>query len=398
MLFKRDYKRPILITCGKGLAPYLEAELEELGFAVCETRENGITIEGAMHDCMRLNLCLRTATNVFFELGAFACSAADALYEHLMGLAWEKIIPADGYVSVVSRVDTQSITNTMFANLKVKDAVVDRIQKHTGRRPNSGPRRDRAVVQLYWKDRDVRIYINTSGQKISDRSYRKIPYKAPMRESLAAGVILETGYDGRVPLVNPMCGSGTLAIEAALIAQGRPPGLLRGNFGFMHLAGYDDQVWKTLRQQVSAEAKKEGPKEIAPIIATDIAPDAVEAARKNAMTAGVEHLIEFAVCDFAQTRLPEGSGIVILNPEYGLRLGEEKGLGEVYGRIGDFFKQRCAGYTGYIFTGNMNLAKKVGLRTSRRTVFFNGDIECRLLKYELYAGTRKEKPEHEGDD
>ncbi|MCF7958751.1 MAG: class I SAM-dependent RNA methyltransferase, partial [Phycisphaerae bacterium] len=253
-------------------------------------------------------------------------------------------------------------------------------------RPDSGPDKTRLVVHLYWKASRATLYLNTSGVKISDRSYRRMPYKAPMRESLAAATMMETGYDGTTPLLVPMCGSGTLAIEAALLATGRAPGLLRPNFGFMHIKALEKEDWESIRREIRKERKKD----LAfPIIATDIAPEAIEAAKKNAMTAGVDHLIDFSVCDFADTKVPEENGIVILNPEYGQRMGEISELEKTYARIGDFFKQKCKGYTAYIFTGNLPLAKKVGLRTSRRTEFYNADIECRLLKYDMYDGTRK---------
>jgi putative N6-adenine-specific DNA methylase len=281
----------------------------------------------------------------------------------------------------------------MYPNLKIKDAIVDRILEKTGSRPDSGKERTHVVVQAYWKDRRCWIYLNTSGQKVSDRNYRKLPFSAPLRESLAAALLLTTGYDGSQPLVCPMCGSGTLAIEGALIASRRVPGLMRSNFSFMHTKLHDEAAWQQLRADALKQNKKRGKTEFTParIIATDIATGAVDASRKNAMTAGVDHLIEFAVCDFAETPIPEGQGIVILNPEYGMRLGEQEALKETYARIGDFFKQKCGGYTGYIFTGNPELAKKVGLTAKRRFPFFNGSIECRLLKYEIYAGTRKQR-------
>ena len=200
---------------------------------------------------------------------------------------------------------------------------------------------------------------------------------------------MATGYDGSEPLICPMCGSGTLAIEAALIASRRAPGLLRSNYGFMHLKYFDEPKWRQMRSEALKKSKARGGKagfKPARIIATDIDAEAVEAARKNAMTAGVSHLIDFNVCDFAETVMPPGPGIIVMNPEYGLRMGEIQKLNDTYKRIGDFFKQKCAGYTGYIFTGNPALSKKVGLRTSRRVEFYNANIECRLLKYELYSG------------
>jgi putative N6-adenine-specific DNA methylase len=284
----------------------------------------------------------------------------------------------------------------MYASLKVKDAVVDRIAEKTGSRPNSGSDKTGVVLQAFWKDEFCRLFLNTSGQKLSDRGYRKIPHKAPLRETLAAVIIKACGYDGTMPLVCPMCGSGTLAIEAALMASHRVPGLLRSNFGFMHIKSFDPAAWQEIRTAAAKQGKKRGGKadvKSAAIIATDINIQAIEAARRNAMTAGVDHLISFEVCDFADTPMPPGPGIIVMNPEYGQRMGEIEKLKLDYHRIGDFLKQKCAGYTGYVFTGNPDLAKQIGLRASRKMIFFNAQIECRLLKYELYAGSRKNRPE-----
>ena len=386
-------KSTILVTCSPRLVEYLRAEIEALGYTVTATGTVDVELQGDLYDTMRLNLYLRTAYNVLYLLRSFPCDTPDELYRKVRQMPWEEMISPDEYVSVVTRVDTPTIDNTMFAGLRVKDGIVDRILKKTGSRPNSGKERDNVVIQLYWKRKTCKLYLNTSGQKISDRSYRKVMTEAPMRESLAAALIMATGYDGTQSLVCPMCGSGTLPIEAALMATRRAGALLRNNFGFMHTNFFDDEAWQAMRAEALKQSKKRGKTGLkpAPIIATDIDSWAVEAAKRNAQTAGIEHLIQFDVCDFGKTAIPEGEGIVVMNPEYGMRMGDLKELEETYSRIGDFFKQKCAGYTGYIFTGNMDLAKKVGLRTSRRMVFFNGGIECRLLKYELYSGTRKNK-------
>jgi putative N6-adenine-specific DNA methylase len=393
-------KTTLLITCAKGLNEILRAEVEALGFTVDSCHDTGVEMTGTMADAMKLNLHLRTAFNVLYLLAQFDCRNPDQLYREVSKLPWEDIIPPNEYLCVVGRIDTPSIDNTMYPNLKIKDAIVDRILKKTGSRPDSGKERTHVVVQAYWKGDRCWIYLNTSGQKVSDRNYRKFPVAAPLRESLSAAIILTTGYDGSQPLICPMCGSGTLAIEAALIASRRVPGLMRDNFAFMHTKLYDESLWQQMRTEANKQNKKRGKAEYRParIIATDLDASAVEAARRNAMTAGVDHLIEFATCDFAETEIPDSEGIIVMNPEYGMRLGELEELKLLYARIGDFFKQKCAGYTGYIFTGNPDLAKKVGLRTSRRIPFFNGSIECRLLKYDLYAGTRKhisQKPEEE---
>ncbi len=397
MLNRFSAKTRILITCPKRITPYLRAETEALGFTVLEEAPAGILTEGTFADTMRLNLHIRTGHRVLFQLQKFYLRSPDDLYKSLMTMDWETIIPDDGYLSVISSVDTESINNSLFANVKCKDAIVDRIRKKRGKRPDSGSDTSRAVVFLYWKDNDCVIYLDTSGESLSQRGYRTMPWKAPMRESLAAAAVMATRWDKASALVNPMCGSGTLAIEAAQLALGQASGLLRENFGFMHVLGYDHQArktWKTLQEKARAGVRTELS---FPIIASDISEEAVEAARHNAQAAGVERFITFEVSDFAATSLPEvlpnTHPAIILNPEYGLRLGEETDLETTYKAIGDFFKQRCSGYTGYVFTGNMDLAKKIGLKAKRRMEFYNADIDCRLLEYELYAGSRRVVPE-----
>jgi putative N6-adenine-specific DNA methylase len=206
-----------------------------------------------------------------------------------------------------------------------------------------------------------------------------------MLEALAAATILATNWDGKSPFVNPMCGSGTLAIEAALMAQKRMPGLQRMNYSFMHFVGYEEEAFFEARR----ELKDVTAKDILPkIIASDISEQAIEISRANAKTAGVEHLIDFEIGDFAETTIPQEPGVIMFNPEYGERLGTHGRLEITYQRIGDFMKKECQGYRGYVFTGNPDLAKKIGLKASRRFEFFNGKLDCRLLQYELYSGTK----------
>ena len=381
-------KSRILVTCPKGITPFLKEELLQLGFPILSEGIAGIGTEGILDDTLALNLLLRTGHHVLFLIKEFRAHDSDDLYHSLSEIAWEKYIAEDGYVCVTSSVDNPNIRDSRYANVRCKDAIVDRIREKRGQRPDSGPDKDRVVVNLYWKNDVCSVYFDTSGEPLSKRGYRKIPMKAPMQETLAAAVIRATGWNGSSHFVNPMCGSGTLAIEAALIALHKAPGLLRNNYGFMHLRGFNESLWSNLREK----AKKETRKTLqCRIIATDVSREAVAAARKNAATAGVEHLIEFDVCDYSATSIPDGSGVVVLNPEYGERMGKIQELEDVYKGTGDFFKQKCRGYKGYIFTGNLDLAKKVGLRAKRRVQFFNSGIECRLLEYELYEGSRKSK-------
>ena len=379
-------KTRILITCAKGITPFLKDELTQLGFPIISETIAGIATEGTMDDTLRLNLMLRTGHRVLFLIKQFLALDADDLYRSLSEIAWEEYIAEDGYVCVTSSVDNTSIRDSRYANVKSKDAIVDRIKSRRGRRPDSGPDKSNTVINIYWKDEECAVYFDTSGEALSQRGYRKLPMSAPMQETLAAAVIRATGWNGSQNFINPMCGSGTLAIEAALIALNRAPGLLRDNYGFMHIKGFNKPLWDSLRTQAKKESRKTMQ---CRIIATDISRQSVEAAKKNAATAGVDHLIEFGVCDYAETTIPDDRGIVILNPEYGRRMGNTGMLEVMYKGIGDFFKKRCSGCTGYVFTGNLDMAKKIGLKAKRRIPFFNGSIECRLLEYEMYEGSRR---------
>ncbi len=420
-------KSKILVTCPRGVTNYLQKEITSLGFTLSAQMETAIQTEGSLEDTLLLNLHLRTAQRVLYQLESFKAGSPAVLYDRLNKLPWETLISSSGktaYLCVTSTVDNPLISDSRFVNLKVKDAIVDRIRDKCGSRPDSGPDKDRAVVHIYWKNDQAVIYLDTSGERLSLRGYRKIPLHAPMQETLAAAVVMATDWKGHGSFINPMCGSGTIAIEAALIALGRAPGLLRHNYGFMFIQGFPETLWQDLRKKARNSAKK---KLRSFIIASDIDPEAVQAARQNAQTAGVDQLIQFQTCPYESTPTPEGGGIIMLNPPYGERMGATvdvyrervrkefpagrkiiirkaaagnnavnsgkthgwEALGKIYRGIGDFFKKTGDGYRGYIFTGNPAMIKQVGLQTKRRLLFYNGEIECRLLEYELYAGSRK---------
>jgi len=378
---------PIIITCYKRLAPFLEKEVTELGYRVEETFATGVRLRGTVNDCIDLNLNLYCASQVLYSLGTFSAQHPDDVYRFLFKMPWENILADDAYFSVTSNVMTATVNNTMFANLRVKDAIVDRLRDKKGARPSTGSELKGAVVHLFWKDDRAEIFIDTSGESVARHGYRKIPGKAPMLEALASATILASQWNRNSAFINPMCGSGTLAIEAALIATNSRPGLFRDNYSFMHLLGYDEEVYFKAQDKLEAQII-EAPK--MRIIATDYDQNAVTNAKKNAIAAGVADMIEFGLCDFADTEVPQDNkGVFFINPEYGERLGEIGELEETYGRIGDFMKQKCGGYYGYVFTGNLDLAKKIGLKAKRRMEFYSGKIDCRLLEYELYEGSRR---------
>jgi len=383
-----DIESRILVTSAVGIAPILAQEIKALGLPVVRELHLGVLTTGTMHDAIRLNLQLRTGLRVLFLLHEFSACNGDDLYKELVRLSWEKWIPKHGYVSVTGSVVNDTIKDTRYANLRVKDAIVDRCTNTMNSRPDSGPDRSRSVVFLHWRDQRAAIYLDTSGEPLSRRGYRKIPGKAPMQECLSAATVLASRWKPDTPFINPMCGSGTVGIEAAMIALNKAPGLLRSNYGFMHIIGYDKDFYQEHRKILQKETLKKLP---AAIEISDIDANAISGARKNAVTAGVDHLLDFRIADFREIEIPEENGTVFLNPPYGMRIDEEKRLEGLYKQIGDFFKQSCSGYWCYIFTGNLKLAKQVGLKTKRRMEFYNGSIESRLLEYEMYDGSRKKK-------
>ncbi|MEI6211776.1 MAG: THUMP domain-containing protein [bacterium] len=428
----------LVVSCARGLAPIAAQELAQLGYAVSDASETMVSVRGTLMDAMRLNLWLRSAHRVLWPLATVRARNLDDLYAAVKRIAWEEWLDPAGYFTVNTAVWNETIRDTRMPSLRAKDAIADRMREVCGRRPDAGPEFTGAAVFVYWREQDLRIYLDTTGEPLSKRGYRKLPGKAPMQETLAAACVLATGWDGTRPFVLPMCGSGTPAIEAALIARRRAPGIFRPRFTFMGLNGFRDTedparararnptgfeqeatertegclallpplpegsanassvrsapslcpsaFWQKLR----SEARKgERADDMPPIVATDIDPQAVAIAQQNAEAAGVAEDIAFDVCDFAYTQMPIKPGVVFLNPEYGARMGDAATLEPLYARIGDFFKKNCSGWRGFVFTGNLDLSRKIGLRSASRKIFFNGPIECRLVGFDLYDGTRR---------
>ena len=397
-----DKNFPIIISCAKTLTPWTEKEIVSLGYEPIDKSENYVVVRGALRDVFKLNLWLRTAHRVLVPLFRGQCRHIRELYDKAVTIDWENLIDADGYFTVSSVVHNFSIRDTRLPSLVLKDAVVDRIRSKLGRRPDSGGDYDRgASVFLHWNEDTAIIYLDTSGAPLSKRGYRKIPGSAPMQETLAAACIMAMGWKKDTPFLSPMCGSGTPAIEAAMMALNKAPGSLKGHFAFQSIKGYQriipgesapkvaprqragatpEQIWKELVLEARANEKSD----LLPVIwATDISPEAIENAHSNAIAAGVAQYINFKACDFGDTPVPEGvKGCVFFNPEYGIRLGDPKELAPIYERIGTFMNEKCSGWTGSLITGNPDLAKLVNLYYVTRVPFFNGPIDCRLFIYQ----------------
>ena len=383
-----DVKSEIVITCLPELGKVVATELQKYGFPVNKVSSKSVLTEGTLKDTYFLNLWLRTASHVLYKVKGFECSNPDHLYKVTNEYPWEDFIDVDSYFSVDSFVKNKHIKDTTYPNRKVKDAIVDRFMKKFNQRPNSGSDKSQIVIYLWWVEDEAMLYLDTSGGSLSKRGYRLIPGAAPLAESLAAGIILSTGWDGKTPFVNPMCGSGTLGIEAAMIAFNIPPGIYRRSFAFMHLKNYDKSVWDQLSRGVMRPASV---RKTIPIYLSDINRRAVSEATKNIQKAGFQHLIQMEVKDFTRIQKPEPPGVMVMNPPYGERLEEEERLENLYVQIGDNFKNNCINYKGFVFTGNLNLAKKIGLKASSRTPFQNAKIECRLLEYEIFEGSKRTK-------
>ena len=392
----KDY--PIIISCAKELSRWTEVEVIDMGYHPIEVTENTVVVRGDMRDVMKLNLQLRTAHRVLVPLLRTTCNNIKDLYQAVKSIDWENHFDPDGYFSVSSIVHNYTIRDTRIPSLYTKDAICDRMREKCQRRPDSGGENRGAAVFVYWEKDEAIIYLDTSGEPLSKRGYRRIPGSAPMQETLAAACIMAMRWDRKTPFLSPMCGSGTPAIEAVMMAMNRAPGSLKGHFAFQSIKDYTriipgesapqvaprqyvgaspEQIWK----EMILEAKKKETTDLPKIIATDISPEAVENAHTNAIAAGVAAFIEFKACDFGDTPIPEGRGCVFFNPEYGIRLGDPAELAPIYERIGSFMNEKCRGWTGGLITGNPDLARLVNLYYKTRVPFFNGPIDCRLFIY-----------------
>ncbi len=414
-----DSSYPIILSCAKCLAPWVKREVCELGYTPIDEAENIVVVKGGMRDVLKLNLWVRTAHRVLVPLLRARCRHIRELYNLVASIDWENLIEADDYFSVSSIVHNNTVRDTRLPSLVTKDAIADRMRDRCGSRPDSGPDYDRgAAVFLHWERDRMIIYLDTSGAPLCKRGYRKIPGSAPMQETLAAACIDALHWDRKTPFISPMCGSGTPAIEAALMAMNRAPGSLRAHFGFMSIKGYKlmvegekalrtaprqrfgatpEHIWKDMLLEAQEQERTEN---LPPIIATDISPEAVENAKSNAYVAGVSKYIQFKACDFGDTPIPSSNtsdpfvpfsqtgkegytarGCVFFNPEYGIRLGDPTELAPIYERIGTFMNEKCTGYTGGVLTGNPELSKMINLFYVTRIPFYNGPIDCRLFVF-----------------
>lgn len=369
------------VTCARGVEELVVAELTSLGLSGVKTEKGGASFTGELLDGCRACLWLRTASRVLLVLGEFPCSSPQELYDGVRGLDWNRYLRPEMTLAVDSVLRDSAMTHSGFIALKSKDAIVDTVRDRHGRRPSVDTKSPDLRVNVHLVRNRCTVSLDLAGDPLDRRGYRLDRNKAPLRENLAAALVAFTGWNGEVPLYDPMCGSGTIAIEAALAASRTAPGLLRERFGFQSWPGHDPLAWRALL----TEAKDLRLRELGVRVrGMDRSPGAVEMAKQNASRAGVSRLVSFTPAEFSTFAPASSPALIIFNPPYGERMGEVDELVGLYRSMGDVLKQRCAGSTAFILCGNSELVKHVGLKATRRIPLWNGPLECRLMKYELY--------------
>jgi putative N6-adenine-specific DNA methylase len=368
-------------TCGRGIEPILADELQALGALDVAPGRGGVAFAGGRGLLYRANLWLRTAVRVLQPILETTVRSPEELYEAVRSLDWSAHLTPGHTLAVDCNVRDSALTHSKYAALRVKDAICDQFVAKCGRRPSVDVEEPMVGLNLHVHRDHAVLSLDSSGASLHKRGYRPIQTRAPLNEALAAALVLRTGWRGDMPFADPLCGSGTLPIEAAWIALRRPPGLTRRRFGFMGWMDYDVRLWTELRDEARRGVHKALP---APVLGSDVRGDAVAFATSNARAAGIGHLLHFERRDVRDFRPPEGApGVLLCNPPYGERLGEEKELRGLYRLLGEVCRERCPGWTAWVFTGNARLAREIGLEPVEQVPLYNGKIPCRLLKFVL---------------
>lgn len=375
-------------SCPRGLEAPLGSELAAIGATDVAATEGGVAFAGDLGLAYRANLETRIASRVLWRVGGGAYRDERDLYELVRSIDWGRHFTPTRTLRVDVAATRSPLTSLEFATLRTKDAVCDRMRADHGVRPSIDKRTPDVRVHLHLTDRDASIYVDTSGEPLFKRGYRRDADEAPLRENLAAGILALARWQPAIPLLDPMCGSGTIVAEAAQIAANRAPGLMR-TFGFQKLAWYDGPTWQRIKQ--AARDRIRLPSGAPAIFASDMADAAVALTRTTLRSAQVDAFVDVTRADVLTRAAPAASGALIANPPYGVRLAEVNALAAFYPRLGDALKQNFAGWTVNLLTGDLRLAKLIGLKPDRRTPLWNGAIECRLFAFRIVAGAMRER-------
>ena len=371
--------------CPRGLETALADELQRLCAGDIEPADGGVAFAGALELAYRANLESRLASRVLWRVGDGAYRDERDVYALAYRLDWPRWFRADRTLRVDVAATRSPLKSLEFATLRIKDAVCDRHRAVAGKRPTVSKDHPDVRVHAYLTADHATFYLDTSGEPLFKRGYRRETTEAPLRENLAAGLLRLAGWQPGTPLLDPMCGSGTIAIEAALMALDIAPGLKR-TFGFQKLAWYDGPTWQRIKQAAQRRAKPPVP---IGIYASDDDASAIQRCAANLVTAGASGVVSVERVDALARAAPEPPGVIVTNPPYGVRQADSAALAAFYPQLGDALKQRFAGWTAYLFSGDPRLPKLIGLKASRRTPLFNGALECRLYEYRLVAGSAR---------
>jgi len=367
-----------------GLERVLAEELLILGASDVTQANRAVLFSGNKELLYRVNYCSRCALSVLVLVSDFRIRSKDDLYTNAMRIDWSAFMSADQTFSVVPVVNSELFDHTGFPGLVVKDAVADYFRKKAGKRPSVSTADPDIQINVHISHENVTISLDSSVIPLFKRGYRAEQGEAPLNEVLAAGILMISGWDGACSLTDPMCGSGTIPIEAGLLACNIPPGKFRQFFGFSRWIGYDDELFKRLKNDCESQIRKSR----VIISGSDISETAVIQARANIEKAGLADQIKVEIADFKDIKPIEKNGYILMNPPYGQRLKPDD-IDQLYNMIGTSLKHNCAGNKAWIITSGREYLKNIGLKTSSKHTLYNGALECVLAGYELYEGTRK---------
>ncbi|MDO7876742.1 THUMP domain-containing protein [Hymenobacter sp. ASUV-10] len=372
-----------------GLEELLADELYDLGADITHVGSRAVEFIGDQQLMYRTVLWSRLAMRLLRPFAAFYAPDEKALYREVGRIDWQDYLGPGQTFAITAVVHKSTFEHSLFVAQLTKDAIVDQFRARTGERPSVDVRNPDVRLHLRMLENEVILSMDAAGDSLHRRGYRQATNDAPLNEVLAAGLVLLSGWDGKKPLLDPLCGSATILTEAGMMAQRIAPGLFhQGKFGFENWYDFDADLWQTLREEAQS-LRIEEPQ--AYLAGSDLDPKVIEQAALNIEAAGLDECIRLSVRDVKDAVPPANQppGVIITNPPYGERIGEEAQMAGLYKTIGDTLKTNFQGYDAFVFTGNLEAAKSIGLKTARRIPLFNGPIDCRLLKYELYQGSKR---------
>ena len=371
-----------------GLENIMAEELREIGAADVKPANRAVLFSGNSELLYKVNYCSRYALSVLVSVDDFRITSKDDLYRRALRTDWSSVMDPDSTFSVVPVVNSKLFGHTGYPGLIVKDAIADHFRNKSGRRPSVNTSDPDVLVNLHISNNDVNLSIDSSVVPLFKRGYRKVQGAAPLNEVLAAGILKLSGWNDSFPLVDPMCGSGTIAIEAGLIAFHIPPGKLRPFFGFSRWKDFDEELFDRVKREADSRITGNSVN----ISASDISEQAVEQAVENIRSAGLAGKINVELLDFTAAVPKEPGGFLVFNPPYGQRLQPDE-IENLYKMIGSVMKHNFPGYRAWIITAGRELLKNVGLKPKSKYTLYNGALECVLAGYELYEGSRKQRAE-----